>query len=168
MIIKRRKLYSKAGNILAGIGTLGSAGLILGTIGGAKRGIKKAGKEEKEEAAKRKIEENKKQIKENNKNLPRYKEMAKKEREKLGPKDSWDDYDRAQMEVWDSVWEDIPKENKRLKEENKELKSGNYNSILADETPTGKKHLRRGAILGTGSGIALGALAGHLVNKIKR
>ena len=144
------------------------AGLVAGTIVGAKAGIKKATNEEKKEAAKKKIEENKKQIKANKKAYPVYKERAEKEREERGPESSWDDLDRVEVEMADDLWRDIPRENKELREENKKLKSGNYESLLADDTPTGKKYLKRGAILGATSGLGIGAVAGHLIGKLKK
>lgn len=166
MIILRQRNYSKASKMIKGALIAAPVGLIGGTVIGAKRGIKKAGKEEKEEAAKKRIAENEERIKANKKNLPYYKKLAQEERKLRGPKENWDDLDRVEIEMADDVWKDIPKENKRLKEENKELKSGNYNSILADEIPTGKKHLKSGAILGTAAGMGTGALLGYGLHKI--
>jgi len=166
MIILRQKNYSKTSKMIKGALIAAPVGLISGTVIGGKLGKKKASKEEKEEAAKKRIAENEEQIKANKKNLPHYKKLAQEERKLRGPKENWDNLDRVEIEMADDVWKDIPKENKRLKEENKELKSGNYNSILADETTTGKKHLKSGAILGTAAGMGTGALLGYGLHKI--
>lgn len=166
MIIIRQKDYSKTSKMIKGALIVAPAGLVAGTVVGARRGEKKASEEEKKEAAKKRIEENKKQINKNDKDLPKWKEIARKERNDRGPEKDWDDLDRAEVEAYDEVWRGMELENKELKKENKELKSGNYESILADETPTGKKHMKRGGILGTAAGLGTGALLGYGLHKI--
>lgn len=168
MIILRQKLYSKASKMVKGALILAPAGLISGTVIGGKLGKKKASKEEKEEAAKKRIVENEEQIKANKKNLPYYKKLSQEERELRGPEENWDDLDKVEVEMADDVWKDIPRENKELKKENKKLRSGNYDSLLADDLPTGKKYLKRGAILGTTAGLGTGALAGYGLHKLAK
>ena len=168
MILLRQKIYSKTSKIIKGALITAPAGLVAGTIVGDKMGRKKATNEEKKEVAKKKIEENKKKIKANKEAYPIYKERARKEREERGPESSWDDLDRVEIEMADDLWRDIPRENKKLKEENKKLESGNYESLLADDTPTGKKYVRGGAILGTAAGAGTGALLGYGLHKLAK
>ena len=168
MILLRQKLYSKTSKMIKGALILAPVGTLLGARAAVKNGNDKVPIEEKREAAKRIIEENEKQIKANKKAYPLYKERARIEREKLGPKENWDDLDRTEIEMADDIWKDIPRENKELREENKALKSGDYSSILLKDTDTGADYLAKGAGIGTLAGLGTGALAGYGLHKLAK
>ena len=79
--------------------------------------------------------------------------------------------DKYMKELLKEFQKDI-EENIIIKQENKELKSGDYSSLDSFDTPTGEKHTMRGAAIGAATGAGIGALSGYglhkLVKKLKK
>ena len=172
MIILRQREYGKTSKMIKGALIAVPAGTFIGSHIGGKIGIKKATEEEKKEAAKKKIKQNNGYIEENNKLYPKTKAALEKYKKELGPEKDWDDLDKQEIELWKDELDAIKIQNEDYRQENKELKSGDYSSLDSFDTPTGEKHTMRGAAIGAATGAGIGALSGYglhkLVKKLKK